>query len=242
MLPFGDRVVLVQRNFRFLAEVARDSGFGEVDGVLLDLGVSSFQLDDPAQGFSFLRDGPLDMRLDPSSGMSAADVVNELETEELADIIYRYGEDRYARRIARAIGAHRPFTTTGQLAEVISRAVGSNREARLHPATRTFQALRIYVNDELGALEEALPQATALLRSGGVMAVISFHSLEDRIVKQYLRRESSDCICPPHIPVCQCGHKATLTELYRRGLPPSPLETAQNPRSRSARLRAAVRL
>ena len=242
LTPYVDRVVLVQRNFRHLAEVAQQHDFREVDGILLDLGVSSFQLDDPEQGFSFLRDGPLDMRLDPTTGWSAADVVNQMGTEELADIIYRYGEDRHARRIARAIGARRPFTTTGQLAEVVSRAVGGGREARLHPATRTFQALRIYVNDELGALQEALPQALSLLRRGGVMAVITFHSLEDRIVKQFMRRESSDCICPPHIPVCQCGHAAVLTELYRRGLPPSPIEIAQNPRSRSARLRASARL
>lgn len=242
LTSYVDRVVLVQRNFRHLAEVAQQNDFREVDGILLDLGVSSFQLDDPEQGFSFLRDGPLDMRLDPTTGWSAADVVNQLGTQELADIIYRYGEDRHARRIARAIGANRPFTTTSQLAEVVSRAVGSGREARLHPATRTFQALRIYVNDELSSLQEALPQALSLLRRGGVMAIITFHSLEDRIVKQFMRRESSDCICPPQIPVCQCGHTAVLTELYRRGLTPSPIERAQNPRSRSARLRASAKL
>ena len=239
---FGSRAILVHANFRHLSRVARAHGFEQVDGILFDLGVSSFQLDDADQGFSFLREGPLDMRMDPTTGVSAADVVNRLDERTLADILYRYGEERRSRRIARAIAAARPIETTAQLAQIVEKAVGGRRGARLHPATRTFQALRIYVNDELAALEEALPQTLALLKPGGILIVISFHSLEDRIVKQFMRRESRDCICPPTVPVCQCGHRSQIEELFRKGLTPSPAEIAQNPRSRSARLRAARKL
>ncbi len=242
LASFGARATLVHANFRRLVEVAQVHGFAEVDGVLLDLGVSSYQLDDPDQGFSFRQAGPLDLRLDPTTGPTASEVVNTLAEDALADLIYRYGEDRFSRRIARSIVAHRPIQSTTELAEVISQAVGGRKGARLHPATRTFQALRIYVNDELASLEAVLPQTVSLLRPGGVLAVISFHSLEDRIVKQFLRRESSDCICPPRTPVCQCGHRAQLVELHRKGLTPGEAEVAENPRSRSARLRSARRL
>ena len=239
---FASRITLVQSNFRHIAEVAREHGFQQVDGILFDLGVSSYHFEDATQGFSFSKEGPLDMRMDPTSGPSAADIVNTLDADDLADILYRYGEERRSRRIARAIVANRPVTTTTQLADIVVRAVGRKPGTRLHPATRTFQALRIYVNDELGALEEALPQAVDLLKPGGVLAVITFHSLEDRIVKHYFRQESRDCICPPHTPICTCGHQAQIKEIHRKGLTPSPDEIARNPRSRSARLRAVRKL
>ena len=239
---FGPRAILAQANFRNIAAVARAQHFQPVDGILFDLGVSSYQFDEAGQGFSFSQEGPLDMRMDPEAGPSAADLVNTLEADDLADILYRYGEERRSRRIARAIVANRPIATTTQLAEVVLKAIGRRPGARLHPATRTFQALRIAVNDELGALEAALPQALDLLKPGGVLAVISFHSLEDRIVKHYFRQESRDCICPPHTPVCTCGHKARIKEIHRKGLTPSPDEIVRNQRSRSARLRAARKL
>jgi 16S rRNA (cytosine1402-N4)-methyltransferase len=239
---FASRITLVQSNFRHIAAVAREHSFQQVDGILFDLGVSSYHFEDATQGFSFSKEGPLDMRMDPTSGPSAADIVNTLDADDLADILYRYGEERRSRRIARAIVANRPVTTTTQLADIVVRAVGRKPGTRLHPATRTFQALRIYVNDELGALEEALPQAVDLLKPGGVLAVITFHSLEDRIVKHYFRQESRDCICPPHTPICTCGHQAQIKEIHRKGLTPSPDEIARTPRSRSARLRAVRKL
>ncbi len=239
---FGERFTFVHSNFRNLAEIAARYDFTQVDGILLDLGVSSFQLDDASLGFSFQDDGPLDMRLDFSQGETAAEVIDRVDAQELADILYRYGEERQSRRIARAVIAARPIDTTSQLAEIISRAVGGRRGARIHPATRSFQALRIYVNDELGALESVLPQALNLLHPSGVLAVISFHSLEDRIVKQYFRHESRNCICPPQIPICQCDHSAQIVEIHRKGIQPTTEEIANNPRSRSARLRAARKL
>ncbi len=239
LAPFGPRAILVHSNFRHLEAVAQAHGFQQVDGILFDLGVSSYHFDEAEQGFSFRREGPLDMRLDPTQGPSAAEIVNTLDEDVLADILYRYGEERRARRIARAMVAHRPITTTTQLADIVVQAIGRKPGARRHPATRTFQALRIYVNDELGALEAALPQALRLLKPGGILVVITFHSLEDRIVKHFLRQESRDCICPPHSPVCTCGHRAQVQLIHRKGLTPSPDERARNPRSRSARLRAA---
>ena len=239
---FGERFTLVHSNFRNLHQIANSYGFTQADGILLDLGVSSHQLDDATLGFSFQDSGPLDMRLDFTQGETVAEVINRLDAEELADILYRYGEERKSRRIARAIITTRPIHTTTQLAEVISRAVGGRRGARLHPATRSFQALRIYINDELGALETTLPQALELLRPGGVLAVISFHSLEDRIVKHYFRYESRDCVCPTQFPICQCNHKAQIDILHRKGIHPTAEEIASNPRSRSARLRAARKL
>ena len=242
LAAFDERIHLVHGNFRDLATIAAHHGFNAVDGILLDLGVSSSQIDDAAQGFSFLKNGLLDMRFDPAVGATAAELVNTLSEANLADIIYNLGEDRKSRRIARAIVHARPLHTTQDLAEVISRAVGGRRGDRIHPATRTFQALRMYINDELGALTVVLPQALTLLRPEGVLAVISFHSLEDRLVKHFLRRESQDCICPPRTPTCQCGHRAQLVNLYRKGITPDSEEIARNPRSRSARLRAARKL
>jgi len=240
LAPFGDRALLRHGSFARLALLAQD--IAPVDGVVFDLGLSSLQLADPRRGFAFSREGPLDMRFDPEAGgPTAADLVNTLSVKELAEVLYRYGEERQARRIAEAIVAARPVRTTTELAEVVAAAVGSRR-GRIHPATRTFQALRIAVNRELDALAEALPQALDLLAPGGRLVVISFHSLEDRIVKRFLRRESRDCICPPETPICTCGHRARLRVLTPKPVRPSPEEVAANPRSRSARLRAAQRL
>jgi 16S rRNA (cytosine1402-N4)-methyltransferase len=199
-------------------------------------------VDQAARGFSFRADAPLDMRFDPSEGgRTAADLLNTLDEQALANLIYRYGEEPNSRRIARAIAAARPLETTQQLAEIVAKAHRGPRE-RTHPATRTFQALRIAVNDELGALESTLPQAVALLKPGGRLAVISFHSLEDRIVKQFFQREATDCLCPPRQPVCTCGHRAMLTLVNRKPITPGEAELAANPRSRSAKLRVAEKL
>jgi 16S rRNA (cytosine1402-N4)-methyltransferase len=238
--PFGDRVVLKATNARHMGAIAPPLGFGQADGVLMDLGLSSRQLADAERGFSFSQDGPLDMRMNYSQGQTAADLVNRLPETDLADLLWRYGEERKSRRIARAIVAARPLTTTGQLADLVAQTVG--RREKIHPATRTFQALRIAVNDELEALGEALPQARGLLRPGGRLAVIAFHSLEDRLVKRFYQQEARDCLCPPQVPVCVCEHSATLKVLTPRPVRPSDDEIARNPRSRSARLRVAERL
>ncbi|MEI2688483.1 MAG: 16S rRNA (cytosine(1402)-N(4))-methyltransferase RsmH [Anaerolineae bacterium] len=238
--PFAERSLVLQGNFRTLATAAQQAGFDPVDGILLDLGLSSDQLELEERGFSLMTDGPLDMRFDPAQELSAADLVNTWPEGQLADLIYAYGEERLSRRIARAMVLARPLHSTGQLARVIERAVG--RRGRIHPATRTFQALRIAVNDELGALQAVLPQAMALLRPGGRLAVISFHSLEDRIVKQFMQREAQNCLCPPELLHCQCDHRASLRVLTRKPVGPSAEEIAANPRSRSAKLRAAERL
>lgn len=247
---FGDRVVLEQANFRDLASAAGRHGFTVVQAVLLDLGVSSYQLTEAERGFSFLAPGPLDMRMDPTSPLTANDIVNSWSQEALADVIYRFGEEPRSRRIARAIVEARPLHNTTELAEVISRAVGGGKGQRIHPATRVFQALRIAVNNELAALEAALPQTVALLAKGGRLAVVSFHSLEDRIVKQFIQRESRDCICDLEpagrlvagTPACRCGHRAILRPITRKPIQPSAAEVAANPRSRSAKLRIAERL
>jgi len=241
LASYVGRVELIHCSFGRLAEAARARCLAPVDGVLLDLGLSSLQLADPTRGFAFKTDGPLDMRFDPTADApTAATLVNHLPPEELAAFIYRYGEERYARRIAKAIVAARPLQTTADLADVVERAVG--RRGRIHPATRTFQALRIAVNDELATLEAALPQAVEVLSPGGRLAVISFHSLEDRLVKRFMRRESRDCICPPDVPVCICNHRATLRLIVRKPIRPGADEVAANPRSRSARLRVAERI
>ena len=241
LAPFAERVVIAAGNNRDLAAICRRHDFVPVDGVLLDLGVSSLQLGPAGRGFSFQHDAPLDMRMDPEAPLSAAEIVNEWPAEEIARVLWEYGEERHSRRAAAAIVAARPLRTTGELAAVLARAVRG--EGRIHPATRAFQALRIAVNDELGALREALAGAVEVLRSpGGRLAVISFHSGEDRIVKDFLRRESRDCLCPPGLPVCSCGHVAVLRNMTRRVITPSPVESAANPRARSAKLRVAERL
>ncbi len=247
LAPFGDRAILVHANYDMMARTAPESGFpaGQIDGILLDLGISSMHVEDAGRGFAFRVDGPLDMRFDPTgSNPTAANLVNTMEADELADLIYRYGEEHDSRRIARAIIAARPLDSTRQLAEVIEKVHHGHHGPRekIHPATRTFQALRIAVNDELGALGRVLPQAVALLRAGGRLAVISFHSLEDRIVKQYFRDESTDCLCPPRQPVCTCGHRAQIALVNRKPITADDAEIARNPRSRSAKLRIAEKL
>ncbi len=199
------------------------------------------QIDTPERGFSFLKEGPLDMRFRPDQSLTAADLVNQLPEEELADILWRYGEERQSRKIARAICLERPLESTLQLAEVIAKATGGKR-SRIHPATRSFQALRIAVNEELQAIETFLPRAIEALAPEGRLAVISFHSLEDRIVKQFFRRESKDCICPPEQPVCTCEHRASLKEVSRHPITAAETEIQYNPRARSARLRVAEKL
>jgi 16S rRNA (cytosine1402-N4)-methyltransferase len=216
------------------------------DVILLDLGVSSMQLDRPERGFSYAVDAPLDMRMDPSATYSARELVNEADEGELADIFKRYGEERYARQIARAIVRRRtshPFERTGDLVETIKASIPAPaRFGEGHPAKRVFQALRIDVNDELGALERALPAALEMLRPGGRLAVISFHSLEDRIVKRFLRSQEHGCTCPPDFPVCVCGSEPTLRATPRRAIRPSAAEVARNPRAQSARLRVATKV
>ncbi|BAJ64357.1 16S rRNA (cytosine(1402)-N(4))-methyltransferase RsmH [Anaerolinea thermophila] len=238
---FGERVHLVQASYVTLKEQLAVLGWQEVDGIVFDLGVSSMQLDTPERGFSFSAEGKLDMRFDPCQDTTAEDLVNHLPEEELARILWEYGEERYARRIARAIVQARPLHTTRELAELVARIVGGKRE-RIHPATRTFQALRIAVNRELEAIETVLPQAVECLKAGGRLAVISFHSLEDRLVKHFFRRESRDCLCPPEQPVCTCGHKASLREVTRHPIEASDEEVRENPRARSARLRVAEKI
>ncbi|MFQ5612396.1 MAG: 16S rRNA (cytosine(1402)-N(4))-methyltransferase RsmH [Anaerolineae bacterium] len=239
LLKFGKRLHLLHANFDQVEKLVLKHNFAPVHGILLDLGVSSMQLAQPERGFSFQTEGPLDMRLDTTATQTAADFVNNLPASDLADLIYRYGEERRSRRIARAIVKARPLATTRQLAEVIARAVGGRRGHKIHPATRTFQALRIAVNDELGALERVLPQAIRVLATGGRLAVISFHSLEDRLVKRFFRREAQDCLCPPEQPICTCEHKATLRIITRKPITASQAELEQNPRARSAKLRVA---
>ncbi|TAK72329.1 MAG: 16S rRNA (cytosine(1402)-N(4))-methyltransferase RsmH [Dehalococcoidia bacterium] len=231
---------LVQGNFRDVGDVCRQLEFAPVNGVLMDLGLSSFQLEE-GEGFSFQRETPLDMRFG-TGGVSAADIINTYSEAELADLIFKLGEDPASRRIARRIVERRPIRTTTELAKAVEQAVGRRANLKTHPATRTFQALRIAVNQELDSLAAALPQAHGLLGFGSRLVVLSYHSLEDRIVKEYIRRESRDCICPPGLPECRCGHRATLRAITRGALKPSLAEVAENPRARSARLRAAERI
>jgi 16S rRNA (cytosine1402-N4)-methyltransferase len=240
LAEFGKRVTLVRGNFADVEEIALEHGFDSVDGILLDLGLSSLQLEAAGRGFSFQLDGPLDMRFTSSQTTTAADLVNSLPMEALAGILSRYGEEPQARRIARSIVAERPINTTRELAALVERTVG--RRGRLHPATRAFQALRMAVNEELECLAEALPQALRLLVPGGRLAITSFHSLEDRLVKEFFRNEARDCLCPPEVPVCTCDHRATLGIVTKKPIRPSAEEVAANPRSRSAKLRIAFRL
>jgi 16S rRNA (cytosine1402-N4)-methyltransferase len=240
---FGSRLLLQHGNFLDLDRYARERRLEPLDGVLLDLGLSSFQLDDPDRGFAFRFEGPLDMRFDPTKGTSARDLVNELPTDELAALIWRNGEDRRSRRIAAAIEQERrvtPIESTARLAAIVERAAGGRRGGDTHPATRTFQALRIAVNDELAILEETLSRAVGVLTPGGRLAVIAFHSLEDRIVKQFLQRESSTCLCPPEQPICTCGHRPRVHLVTKAKAGQD--EIRRNPRSRSAVLRVAERL
>ena len=237
--------IRVRGNFAQMGEIAKAQGMEAVDGVLLDIGVSSYQLDTPERGFSYHHDAPLDMRMS-QEGPSARDLVNTLDERELADIIYRYGEDRSARRIAQGICLARekaPIETTAQLAEIIKESVpAAVRRAEGHPARKTFQALRIAVNGELDRLQEGLEAGFGLLKPGGRLAVITFHSLEDRIVKQQMQEWCQGCICPKDFPVCVCGRKPQGKLVYKKGLAPSPEEVEENPRARSSRLRVIEKL
>jgi 16S rRNA (cytosine1402-N4)-methyltransferase len=242
---YGERAVIRQTNFRQIGTVLAELGTGGVDGAVLDLGLSWFHLESPERGFSFLAEGPLDMRMDARGAVTAADLVNTLPRRELARILREYGEELQANAIAKAIERARqqgPITDTVQLAQIVAGAVPARHSRRIHPATLTFQALRIAVNDELGALRDGLGQLIAALRPGGRIAVISFHSLEDRIVKQAFAEHAKGCICPPKLPLCRCGHRPDLTVLTRRPVTPSDEEVASNPAARSAKLRAAEKL
>jgi len=240
LAPFGERAHINRSSYTTMATQMATLGWNAVDGILLDLGASSMQFDSPQRGFSYLAEGPLDMRFDPSKPLTADEIVNLWTEAELAELIYRFGEERAARRIARAIVRARPVKGTRELAAIVSKA--SPRHGSHPPATQTFQALRIAVNSELEAVETTLPQAAKALDRHGRMAVITFHSLEDRLVKEYYRRESRDCICPPEQPVCTCGHHAILKEITRRPIRPTDREIEQNSRARSAKLRVAEKL
>ena len=248
---FGSRISFRHGNFRELASLAKEEGFAPaVNGILVDAGISSMQIQRAERGFAFGLEGPIDMRMDrDGEDPTAGEIVNSWDEASLADIFFRYGEERMSRRIAAAIVRERPLQTTSDLARTVEGAVGSARgRSQIHPATRVFLALRIRVNGELDSLTAVLSPACSLLdpgtvnRPGGRRAVIAFHSLEDRIVKQYFRRESSDCICPPGLPECRCGHQATLKDLTRRPLRPTDAEIARNPRARSGVLRAVQRI
>ena len=244
---FGERAVLRRSNFADLATVAAGAGFDPADGLLLDLGLSSYQLADPDRGFSFRAEGPLDMRFDPAQGETAAALLARLDERELAALLRRYGEEPFAGRIARAIVAARArggIERAVDLAAVVEQAVTrpASGRRRVHPATRVFQALRIAVNRELEVLESVLTAGLALLRPGGRLAVLTYHSLEDRIVKRFIAAERRGCVCPPEVPVCVCGHQPRLRVIPGTPATPGEREIASNPRARSARLRAAERL
>jgi 16S rRNA (cytosine1402-N4)-methyltransferase len=238
---YQERVTLVQSSFIDLRKQLDAMGWQMVDGILLDLGISSMQIDNPERGFSFRKEAVLDMRFDRTNPLNAKKLVNELPEAELADLLFNYGEERRSRQVAKAIIKGRPIETTIQLADIVASATSSGRRG-LHPATRTFQALRIAVNDELTNLEKTLPQAIDSLKPGGRLAVIAYHSLEDRIVKLFFRRESKDCICPPEQIVCTCGHKARIKLVAKRPIRPQEEEISQNPRARSARLRVVEKI
>jgi len=241
LAEFGDRVELIQRSYSELKLHLNNRNWYDIDGILLDLGLSSMQLDVPERGFSFRNHGPLDMRFDPDQPFSAADIINNYSRDDLADLIYKYGEEKSSRKIADAIIANRPLESTKELADIIAGAIGRSSR-KIHPATLTFQALRIAVNNELEALEAFLPQALDALKPGGRLAIIAFHSLEDRLVKQFFRRESTDCICPIEIPICVCDHAAQIREISRRPIRPEEKELGVNPRSRSAKLRVVEKI
>ncbi|MCD2434811.1 16S rRNA (cytosine(1402)-N(4))-methyltransferase RsmH [Acidaminococcus sp. NSJ-142] len=238
------QVRIVHNNFRNLGDILDQLGLAAVDGIFFDLGVSSYQLDTPERGFSYMHDGPLDMRMDQERSLTAAKVVNTYSEEALAELIYKYGEERWSRRIAQFIVAARkekPLATTFDLVHVIKAAIPKGaRQDGPHPAKRTFQAIRIEVNDELKILDKTMETAVAHLKSGGRIGVITFHSLEDRIIKQAFKRMAKGCICPPELPVCVCGHKPELKKL--KDFTPSEAELADNPRARSARLRGAIKI
>ena len=243
---FEDKVILIHDNFRNIKKSLEDIDIFRINGLLLDLGVSSYQLDSPERGFSYRYDAPLDMRMNQSSQISAKYIVNTYSEEDLKRIIRDYGEEKWARRIAQFIVEERmkkPIDTTGELVQIIKAAIPKKaREEEQHPAKRTFQAIRIETNHELDVIHDVLESAVELLLPGGVISVITFHSLEDRIVKNFFRDESTGCICPPEIPVCVCNHQARLRLAHRKPLVPSEEELRENPRSRSAKVRGAIKL
>lgn len=241
-----DRVTLVKSNFRHIKEIVSDLGLDGVDGILFDLGVSSPQLDEGERGFSYNADAPLDMRMDQQAALTAYDIINEWDEEEIAKIIWVYGEEKFSRRIARQIvqaRAKKPVETTDELVELIKEGIpAAARRTGPHPAKRTFQAIRIAVNDELDAFKEAVADAISVLRPGGRVSVITFHSLEDRICKQVFQELAKGCTCPPSFPICACGNKATVKVVTRKPILPSAEELEANPRARSAKLRVAEKL
>lgn len=241
---YGNAALVVNENFADMRAIAKRFDFMPVHGILFDLGMSSLQLDRETRGFSFRRPDPLDMRFSMTGGPTAYDIVNQYTENELADLIYRLGDEKASRHIAHSIVQNRPITTSMQLAQIVTESKRKHKN-RIHPATQTFQAIRITVNDELRMLETALEQAVSLLGYSGRIAVISYHSIEDRIVKNFLRRESQDCICPPEersMPICTCEHQATIEMVIDRPVSPAETEIRLNPRSRSARLRVAERI
>jgi 16S rRNA (cytosine1402-N4)-methyltransferase len=243
---FGDRFHGLHANFAAIKTVAELEGINGIDAVIADLGVSSMQLDDPERGFSFRFDAPLDMRMDRTSGQTAADLLESLDEEEIANLIYRYGEERKSRRIAKRIVERRqagqPIQTSGELAELVVKAIGRSPKDKIHPATRTFQALRIAVNNELGILEGFIEDSTDLLKPEGRLCIVTFHSLEDRIVKRTFQKLSGKCFCPPRIPICVCGAEKRVEILTRKPVVPAEAEMNENPRSRSAKLRVCRKL
>jgi 16S rRNA (cytosine1402-N4)-methyltransferase len=241
LYEYSDNVTIVNDNFTNLEEICDEYDFTDVDGILFDLGISSLQLDTPERGFSFQSDAELDMRFSPEQVLTAMDLVNILPEQKLAQLLEEYGEERRARRIARAIVANRPVNSTRKLALLIEQVFKGER-GHIHPATKTFLALRIVVNHELENLRSALEQSIKLLNKNGRLVVLSYHSLEDRIVKQFMKRESSGCICPPETPVCVCGHVPTLNLITKKVVTPSIEEIKNNPRSRSAKLRVAEKV
>ena len=244
--PFGDRFSAFQANFRAINATLQQANERDPNGILIDLGVSSLQFDSPERGFSFRFDAPLDMRMDPTTGATAADLLQQLPESEIARIIFEYGEERHSRRIARRIVERReqgqPVTTTTELADLVRHGAGGHKRHQIHPATRTFQALRIAVNQELEGLGEFVGSAVDLLIPNGRFVGISFHSLEDRILKRELRKLSGHCECPPRLPVCSCGAREVVEVLTRRPLTPGEGEVDENPRARSAKLRACQKL
>jgi 16S rRNA (cytosine1402-N4)-methyltransferase len=246
LAPFGDRFRAFQANFRAINAVLQQADERDPNGVLADLGVSSLQFDSPERGFSFRFDAPLDMRMDPTRGPTAADLLQQLPESEIARIVFEFGEERHSRRIARRIVERReqgkPITTTTELADLVRHAAGGHKRKQIHPATRTFQALRIAVNNELEGLGEFVESAVDLLIPDGRFAGISFHSLEDRVLKRELKRLSGHCECPPRLPVCSCGARKVVEVLTRRPVAPGAREIDENPRARSAKLRAARKL
>ena len=245
LAKFGARATTIHGNFKDIAALIRENGWENVDAVLLDLGVSSHQIDTPERGFSLRFDAPLDMRMDKTKSLTAQHILNTYTEQQLADIFFNYGEEHKARQVARAVVLQRekrPWETTGQFAELLERIIGRAHQHGLPPATRCFQALRIAVNNELDVLKTALQAALSILSPGGLLVVISFHSLEDRIVKQFFNYEELKCICPPDFPVCRCNKKQTLKILTHKPITPTEEEIKNNPRSACSKLRAAVKL